>query len=353
MSFGLYDADKVVDKLSQAAIPKTCASPGKLFFGGFAAGAYIALGFLFAIMSSGSFYPFPQDVAKALNLTYPYRIPNASVFKILLGATFPVGLIAVLIGGADLRTGNVQVPFYAKMTGKADVKKVIYNRVTSYGGNFFGGFFVAYLAVAAALITTGNVFGSVVLDVAYKKAHLSAREAFRRGVGCNRLVNVAVRLYARSSDYAGKRLGIRFPIFAFVTIGFEHSIANMRIFSAAVMLSAHEGALHTITRTDAFHNLIPVTLGNAVGGFLFVAFYYRYVGNKDVGPKDALYVIRDFIIATAALMIIDVLPMAAITIALSKVLSGMYAATIPAIVTIIYLAIVSYVARRVLVKPYQ
>ncbi len=335
MSTGLYGADKTVEDLSKAGIYKTCATPGKLFFGGFAAGAYIALGFLFAIMSSASYYPFstlPQGIPEA------FWHPNPSLFKILLGATFPVGLIAVLIGGADLWTGNVQVPFYAKMTGKADIRKVIYNRVTSYGGNFFGGFFVAYLAVAASLIVSSSLFGASVMSLAYKKANLSFEEAFRRGVGCNRLVNLAVWLYARSEDYAGKIIGIRFPIFAFVTIGFEHSIANMRILSAGVALGA-------ITRQEMFHNLIPVTLGNAVGGFLFIAFYYRYVGNRDVGVRDAIKIIGEFLIATAALMFIDVIPMTGIAYALSN-----SHRRLPGVGIIAYLSIISYIVRRILIK---
>ncbi|NJF26230.1 formate/nitrite transporter family protein, partial [Thermococcus sp. Bubb.Bath] len=96
-SLVLYDVHEAVDVCSNVGCVKTKATPSRLLFAGFMAGAYIAFGFIFAIVASASFHPELGT------------FPNLSLFKLLLGAVFPVGLIAVLLGGADLWTGNAHI----------------------------------------------------------------------------------------------------------------------------------------------------------------------------------------------------------------------------------------------------
>ena len=281
-------------------------TPGRLLFTGFMAGACIAFGFMLAVIAG--------CIAKLPPFVGPDGTFNKALLKILLGAVFPVGLIMICIGGADLWTGNAQVVPYGRMTGKTDLKKVIYNWIGSYGGNFIGSVFLAFLAVFGTGLFLNNIFADTAIGIAKTKVSLGWWKAFWRGVGCNWLVNMAVWLYARSNDYAGKWLGIWFPIFAFVAIGFEHSIANMWVIPTAIFASNY-----AITWTDfILNNLIPVTIGNAVGGFIFVALYYWWLcalkDGKVYGATltDALrYIVEIQIIATLVLVaLLNLVPLA-------------------------------------------
>ncbi|MCD6106110.1 MAG: formate/nitrite transporter family protein [Thermoplasmata archaeon] len=275
MSEVLYRVDRTLEGIIEVAGPKFRASPGRLFWAAFMAGAFIAVGFLLALVASFSFHPSLGG--------------NPSLFKLVLGAVFPMGLIAVVIGGADLWTGNVQFVCTLRLSGRAGVGDVLYNWIVSYGGNLAGSLFVAFLAVRlTGLISPGDL-GNVVLAIARHKVSLDVEKLFFLGVGCNWLVNLAIWQQSRLQDGAGRILAIWFPIFAFVTIGFEHSIANMFVIGAAAMLPDSG-----IGYFDMMRNLVPVTLGNAVGGFLFVSLYYWYLSNPELGPGDVLREVAKF-----------------------------------------------------------
>ncbi|WFO74607.1 formate/nitrite transporter family protein [Desulfurococcaceae archaeon MEX13E-LK6-19] len=270
----LYGVKDTIEALSNVGKAKGSVRPSKLLLAGFAAGAYIAFGFMLAITASAGFHPMFHD-GQQWYLT---------IFKILLGAVFPVGLIAVVIGGADLWTGNCQIVPLAKMLNKISFKRVLYNWVTSYTGCFIGSVFLAFLATyATGLFTPENIFGQVTEAIAKYKVGLTPWKAFWLGVGCNWLVNVAIWLAVRTKDSAGKILAIWFPIFAFVAIGFEHSVANMWAIPTGIFLSNHG-----ITWIDYFNNIIPVSIGNAIGGWLFVAFYYWYLGYSENPAKEII-----------------------------------------------------------------
>ncbi len=191
----LYGVDTTFEGgIAKKATPKFRTTPGRLLFAGFMAGAFIAFGFLLAVVAASGYSPklFPDK-------------GNISAFKLLLGAVFPVGLIGgVVIGGADLWTGNVQFLSSAKVKGYADFKCVLYNWFGSYGGNFIGSIFLALLATTLTglfgHVGDPNTFGKVTVSIATGKVSKDMLALFFLGIGCNWLVNLAIWQSARVQD---------------------------------------------------------------------------------------------------------------------------------------------------------
>jgi len=257
-----YNVPDTISALSRTGKLKSMLTPSRLVLAGFAAGAYIAFGFMLAIISAVSFSSYGSS-------------PNFSLFKILLGAVFPVGLIMVIIGGAELWTGNVSVGAYSKFNRMARIEHILYNWIGSYTGNFIGSVFMAFIAVYGTGIFLKAPIADLSVAISSTKVNYSIWQLFWLGVGCNWLVNLAIWLAARAKDHAGKILAIWFPIFAFVTIGFEHSIANMWMLTVGAFLDIN------ITWLNIMKNLFFVTLGNGVGALVFVSFYYWYLSTPD------------------------------------------------------------------------
>lgn len=234
---------------------KTEIDWGRLLVLGFLAGAYIAFGSQLAVTAAaGTWQQFPE------------------LQKLVFGAVFPVGLMLVVIAGSELFTGNCMLAVIACLNKGGRWLGLAKNWLGSYIGNFVGAVFVAYfLAVATGLFLTEPLC-SYITGIAQTKCSLSFTEAFWRGVGCNWLVCLAVWLAIGSEDIVGKIFGIQFPIMAFVVLGFEHSIANMFFIPAAIFATGAVGWPPFL-----INNLLPVTLGNIVGGGLFVATIYWWV----------------------------------------------------------------------------
>lgn len=199
----LYGVHSTFEDVAKAAIPKFRTTPGRLLFAGFMAGAFIAFGFTLA------------TVAACVAKCPPYVMGgtfNKPLFKLLLGAVFPMGLIAVVIAGADLWTGNVQALSSAKGMGYADWRNVIYNWFGSYGGNFIGSIFLALMAIPLTglfgKVGAPNLFGQTAIEIAKAKVAKDPISLFFLGIGCNWLVNLAVWQAARVKDGAGKILAI-------------------------------------------------------------------------------------------------------------------------------------------------
>jgi len=239
----------------------------KLLILGFLAGAFIAFGgFLAIIVGKG--------------------VPNLDpgLQKLLFGGVFPVGLMLVVIAGAELFTGNTACVIPAVMSGKARWSGLLRNWVLAYIGNLAGSIFVAYfLAYLTGVFNDAPYLGAVVTIAANKVKPDIFLQLFLKGIGCNWLVCLAVWIGISSDDITGKILGIWWPIMAFVTLGLEHSIANMffiplGIFYRANMIMAGLPDVPVVTWGQFFiTNLVPVTLGNIIGGSFFVGFIYWWV----------------------------------------------------------------------------
>ncbi|EYE89189.1 bidirectional formate transporter [Fervidicella metallireducens AeB] len=216
--------------------------------------------------------------------TASHNIENYGVAKLVSGAIFPVGLILVIICGGELFTGNTLM-VAALSDKKITISKMLKNWVIVYIGNFIGSFIIAFLIFNTGLLDANSgKLGGYVLKIASTKSSLSFRQAFSSGILCNILVSVAVWASYAARDVVGKIFAIWFPVMAFIVSGFEHSIANMYYFTIALLAKnninyikmSHITAekLAKIDITHAINNIIPVTLGNIIGGSIIIALSY-------------------------------------------------------------------------------
>lgn len=218
---------------------------------GFIGGALISIGFLAYVRVTAS-------------------IPSAlGSVKALVGATvFPIGLIAILLAGGELATGNMMAVGTALYSKKIKLSDYLMNLAVITLFNFLGAVFVAYFFGHVTGLTHAQPFAQAVINIANSKTSASFFSAFVSGIGCNWLVGLAVWLAMGAKDAAGKIWGIWFPIMIFVAIGFQHSIANCFIIPAAIFEGGSNWWLF-------FQNFVPVYLGNIVGGIVFVAGFYH------------------------------------------------------------------------------
>ncbi len=250
--------------ISGTAGAKDSAKIDNVILLSFLAGAYIAFGGLLAVVASAGM----ADAGAPVGLE-----------KFVFGAVFPVGLIIVVIAGSELFTGNVMFMTLGVLDGSASIGGLAKNWVISWIFNFVGALFVAYvLAFMSGIVPADptNAIAAKAIAVSEGKVKLDFLSAMIRGIGCNWLVCLAVWLANASDDVIGKILGIWFPIMAFVCIGFEHSVANMFFIPLGYFCGAPISWYYIITA-----NLIPVTIGNIIGGAVFVACIYWYTYLKE------------------------------------------------------------------------
>merc|ERR1712087_293547 len=257
---GLVSMPPVGFEGAVAAGEKKAAMPASKIFGlGILSGAHIGFG-AFLMLSIGGACP-------------GLAASNPGLQKMVLGAFgLPFGLLMTLISGAELFTGNTALVPLALFEGKATSGQLAKSWTASYLGNFVGSVAFAALVVAGGTLATSAVPAAV----AGVKTSLSFKTALVRGILCNWLVCMAVYMASMARDLAGKMVAIWFPISAFVALGLEHSVANMFIIPMAILSGAAIS-----WKTFLLRNLLPVTLGNIIGGMLCVAagFSYAY-GSK-------------------------------------------------------------------------
>ena len=196
--------------------------------------------------------------------------------RLLVGVAFSLGLILVVIAGAELFTGNMLLVI-AWLSGAATTHAVVRNWVVVYAGNFVGALLTAALVAASGQWTLADGrLGDAVVATAAAKLALGWTEALASGVLGNGLVCLAVWLCYSARSNVDKVVSIVPPITAFVAAGFEHSVANMYFVPVALLLpgSAPAGLTWTVF---VVHNLVPVTLGNMIGGVVFVGAAYWLV----------------------------------------------------------------------------
>lgn len=217
----------------------------------FAAGAFIAIGFLLAIRVSAALPPAWEG------------------FRPLAGAAlFPIGLILCLLAGGELLTGNMMAVPLACYAGRKPYRAIAANWLAVTIGNFAGAIFVAYVFGHIAGMTEHGPYLAQTALLTHTKLEEPWLVAFISGIGCNWLVSLAVWLSYGAEDGAGAVLGIWFPTMAFVALGFQHVVANMFLIPAAIFAGEATWGAYLA-------NFVPVFLGNAVGGSLFVAGIYR------------------------------------------------------------------------------
>jgi len=223
------------------------------------AGAFIGLGALFyTLVASDSTLGFAAS-------------------RVLGGFVFSLGLVLVTVGGAELFTGNnlMAMAWAERRIGSGELLR---NWTIVYAGNALGAIglaVVVYLARHGAM-NEGAVAAAYV-KIAAAKTALPFGEAFFKGVLCNLLVCLAVWLAMAGHSVVDKVVGIVFPITAFVAAGFEHSVANMYFIPLGIFFADSAGAVAGLGWSGFISNLIPVTLGNIVGGSVMVALVYHFI----------------------------------------------------------------------------
>lgn len=237
------------------------------------AGAFIALGALFST----------TVVAGASGLPY-------GLVRLLAGLVFSLGLILVVVGGAELFTGNNLIVM-AWASGKVSTRLLLQNWIIVFLGNFAGALATAALVFASGQFNFGQgAVGAAALATANAKAGLGFWEALVLGILCNALVCLAVWLTFSARTTTDRILAIVPPITAFVAAGFEHSIANMYFIPMGLLIKtgAPEAFWTAIGKTAAdygsltwtnffLNNLLPVTVGNIIGGTVLVGAVYWFV----------------------------------------------------------------------------
>ena len=248
---GVYDA-AVTLGAGKAATPIS-----KLIPLSFLSGAHIALGAMLAVSVGGS--------------VPGIKAANPGVQRALLGVMgLPMGLLMVLGAGGELVTGNMAVCSAAWQAKKASFKQLITNLGVVYAGNLVGSLAVAFIANMAA---TGITPGAIA--VASGKVAQTFGAAFAKGILCNWLVCMAVWMATSQKDLISKAAAVFFPISGFVAMGLDHSVANMFLIPFGIFCGAE------ITWADmVVKNLVAVTLGNLVGGAVFVAAAYHSAYGK-------------------------------------------------------------------------
>jgi formate/nitrite transporter len=246
------------------------------------AGAFISLGALFATtVSAGSMIASAPGGEAVYTASLPY-----GVTRLLAGLVFCLGLILVVVGGAELFTGNNLIAI-AWASGKVTGRALLRNWVIVYLGNFLGSVATAMIMFFTKQYTFGgDVVGIAALRIAVAKVDYTFIQALALGILCNALVCMAVWLTYSAHSTFDKIAAIIFPISAFVAAGFEHSIANMYFIPYALLIKNFDTGFMSRTVQSIPHlevltwqsfligNLLPVTIGNIIGGTVLVAAVY-------------------------------------------------------------------------------
>ena len=252
--FDAYKPAKIAELVESIGVKKAVLPAIPTIMLGLMAGAFIAFGAMF------------------YTLVMTNHDMGLGPARMLGGIAFSLGLILVVVGGAELFTGNNLIVM-AWAENKVTTMQLLRNWCFVYIANFLGAIGAAILMYwSGALSIGGSAVAETALNIAVYKINLDPTQALVRGILCNALVCLSVWLCFAARDVASKVLVIVFPISAFVALGFEHCIANMYFIPLGMLIGGSE-----ITIADFLGNVIPVTVGNIIGGSLFVAFVYWVV----------------------------------------------------------------------------
>jgi formate/nitrite transporter len=226
-------------------------------------------------MMAGAYIAFGAELATMVTHDLPAHV-GLGLSKFVAGSVFSVGLMLVVLAGAELFTGNCLM-LTGVLAGRCSLGGMLRNWIIVYLANFAGSLALVGIIFYSGLCKTGDcAVATSAVNLAAQKVSLTFTEAFMRGIACNWLVCLAVWLAVAGKDIVSKILGIYFPVMAFIASGFEHSIANMYIVPLGVALKGPSNPTLTWPSFLA-HNLLPVTLGNIVGGAIFVGMAYYFI----------------------------------------------------------------------------
>jgi len=263
---------EMAKKAEEIGISKANTNSAKTIALAILAGAFIAFGAVFStVVTAGSTLGFGMT-------------------KLVGGLAFSLGLILVVVGGAELFTGN-NLMIMAWASKKIKTSHVLRNWALVYAGNLLGAISIVILIfLSGHYLFGGGLTGLSMLNIAKAKCELGFTQAIALGVLCNILVCLAIWLCLSAKTVNGKILSIVFPITAFVAAGFEHSIANMYFIPMGILLKDFGSPVfwNSVQSSPEFYqslnwynfligNLLPVTIGNIIGGAAFVGPAYWFI----------------------------------------------------------------------------
>ena len=279
----IFVPQQIVSANIRAAAGKTEIPGLRLMLLGIFAGMFIACG---ASASSAAMH----------------AVSNVGLARLVAGCIFPVGLMMIVFVGGELFTGDCLM-IMGCIHGKFSVWSMIKVLILVFVSNFVGSALFAYLvSVSTQYNFTGGLLGAFTIKVAMGKVSMSFGAAFVSGILCNFFVCIAVLMAAAAKDVAGKVWAIFFPIMAFVVSGYEHCVANMYYIPAGIFAAANEAYVQTATEAYGYtaqqlsalnwgnmlvNNLLPVTLGNIVGGMVFVGLPLYLIHGAKIRAEEA------------------------------------------------------------------
>lgn len=297
ISFDDFLPPAMAAKGEDLGVRKAGLSVSKMFVLAVLAGAFIGMGAIFATtVGAGSFSIKDAAGAAAFSSGLPF-----GVTRLLMGLVFTVGLILVVIGGSELFTGNNLISM-AYASHKVTLGSLLRNWVVVYIGNFVGSILTAYIVFLGKQYTFGaGAIGATALAIGEAKTSFSFVQALALGIMCNALVCMAVWMCYSARNVTGKILAIIPPISCFVAAGFEHSVANMYFIPVALFVKGggDPAFFQTIGKTAESYphltwgnffagNLLPVTIGNIIGGAVMVGLVYWFIYlRKSAAPAGA------------------------------------------------------------------
>lgn len=262
MSANYNSPKEVAYEFCATGIKKSQLSFSRFAILAFLGGTFIAFGGLLTIIVAGG----SPGIAAG----------NPGLVKFIAGALFPVGLIMVSVAGADLFTSDCTGMILPYLQKQITIKRVLTILALSYLFNFIGTQFIAYLMANGTGLLAHDPYQAYLHHYATAKVDQGIYKVFLKGIGANWLVCLGTWMGYAGKDIISKSIGIWIPVMLFVTLGYEHSVANMFFIPAAIYSGAD------IMWSDfILHNLIPSTIGNIIGGAGFVGCAYWFVYMKN------------------------------------------------------------------------
>jgi formate/nitrite transporter len=266
---------EVLELVNITGEKKANTKMGKLFIMGILAGMYIAFGAIF----------FTTMTAYG---------GHGGAIRLMGGIVFSLGIILVVLAGAELFTGN-NLMVVSLLNKKITLRQLLRNWGLVYLGNFVGSILMVLLMVLTKqYLQDDGIIGERIINIAHSKINLDFTAAFSRAILCNILVCLAIWLSMVAKTISGKIIGIIFPISGFVAIGYEHCVANMYFIPMGVAIKKfapqlfwEQTKLNQLQFSSLeisnflYQNLLPVTFGNLVGGAFFVGFLYWFIDRDE------------------------------------------------------------------------
>ncbi|KAK4454544.1 Formate/nitrite transporter [Podospora aff. communis PSN243] len=272
-----YTPTETIELVSRTGARKGRARADKVFLGSMSAGCLLGL-------AAG---------ASLMAMAVPWYAENApGMVKLLCACVFPMALVLIMLTGGELFTGSTMFTGVAVLHKRLPIKNMLLHWLLCFWGNFAGCIFVMFVFMAGGGIFEQEPYkGQVISFVTAKQLTPQWHQIFIRGIGCNWLVCLGIFMGMQGKDVASKAVGMYIPIFVFVMLGFDHIAANMFFIPLGMWL----GTPNLTIGLYIWKGMVPVALGNLIGGTIFVGGFYYYMfvwGEPDIAVDGAYYTAR-------------------------------------------------------------